>query len=72
MVLHEKLKRVKMSLGTWSKTTFGNVFQQVATMEDVVKVKELHLELDPSKENRAELKKVIVELRKFQKYEVDI
>lgn len=39
MVLQEKLKRVKMSLGPCSKATFGNVLQQIATMKDVVKVK---------------------------------
>lgn len=64
-VLHEKLKRMKMTLGAWSKTNFGNIFQIAATMEDMVKVKELQLELDLSGENRAELRKLAAELRKF-------
>lgn len=41
-------------------------------MEDLVRIKEIHLELDPSKENRAELRKVVAELRRYQKYEEDI
>lgn len=40
-------------------------------MEDVIKVKELQLELDPLEANRADLRKVVVELRKYQKYEKD-
>lgn len=38
-------------------------------MEDLIKVKEMQLELDPSEENRADLRKAVAELRKYQKYE---
>ncbi|KAG5606965.1 hypothetical protein H5410_028457 [Solanum commersonii] len=62
-ILHEKLK---------NKSTYGNIFQKVATLEDVVKVKELQLELDPSEENRAEMRRVATDLRKYQKYEEDL
>lgn len=68
-VVHEKMKNVKKRLMVWSKATFINFFQKVSTMEDVNKVKELQLELDPSEENRAALRKVEAELRKFQRYE---
>lgn len=40
-------------------------------MEDVIKVKELQLELDHTKENRADLRKVVAELRKYQRHEED-
>lgn len=72
MVLHEKLNRVKRSLGAWSRATFGNVYQKVVTMEDLVRIKDMHLELDPSEENRVELRKVVAEPRRYQKYEEDI
>lgn len=42
-VLNQKMKNVKRCLGPWSKSTFGNIFQQIATIEDVIKVKELQL-----------------------------
>lgn len=69
--IQEKLKKVKIALSTWSKSIFGDMFKKIATMEDVIKMKELQLELNPTKENRAELRKVVAELRRFQTYEED-
>lgn len=40
-IVHAKLKKVKSSLSQWSKNTFGNVFQHVATLEDVIKAMEV-------------------------------
>lgn len=40
-----KMKKVKGALVRSSKETFGNIFQQVATLEDEVKVKEIQLKL---------------------------
>lgn len=64
-VVHKKMKNVKKRLVVWSKATFVNFFQKVSAMEDMNKVKKLQLELDLSEENRATLRKVKAELRKF-------
>ncbi|KAG5591558.1 hypothetical protein H5410_042072 [Solanum commersonii] len=43
--------------------------KQIATLEDIIKVKEIQLELDPSIENRTKLKKHEAELKRFQRLE---
>lgn len=35
----------------WSKVTYGDFFKKIATMEDIVKMKEVQMELNASKEN---------------------
>lgn len=55
----------------WSKESFGDIFKKVATMEDIVRMKETQLEIDPSEINRANLRRVEAELRKFVKIEED-
>uniref|UniRef100_M1AL69 RNA-directed DNA polymerase (Reverse transcriptase); Ribonuclease H n=1 Tax=Solanum tuberosum TaxID=4113 RepID=M1AL69_SOLTU len=66
---HAKMKKVKKALTGWSKEAFGNIFQQIATMEDVIKVKEDQLEIQPSASNRADLNKVEAELKKYLRLE---
>ncbi|XP_059306203.1 uncharacterized protein LOC132057591 [Lycium ferocissimum] len=60
-----KMKRVKKALASWSKETYGNIFQQISTLEDVIKVKELQLELNPTGLNREELHKAQVDLNRY-------
>lgn len=44
-IVHAKMRRVKQALAQWSKRTFDNIFQKIATLEDVVKAKEIQLEI---------------------------
>lgn len=37
-VFHFKMKRLKKALAQWSRETFGNIFQEIATFEEVIKV----------------------------------
>ncbi|XP_060211818.1 uncharacterized protein LOC132639385 [Lycium barbarum] len=37
---HHKLKKVKNALRSWSKNIYGNIFQQIASLEEVIKVHE--------------------------------
>lgn len=69
LMLHAKLKKVKSALVIWSKQEFGNIFNQIATLEDIVKVKEAQFEIISTSENRAELHRVQAELLKFRKFE---
>ncbi|KAH0650293.1 hypothetical protein KY284_030205 [Solanum tuberosum] len=59
-----RIKKIKGVLAKWSKETFGNIFQQIATLEDEIRVKKIQLEINASPENRAELKKTEAELKK--------
>jgi len=47
-ILHTKMRRLKTVLTQWSKETFGKFFQKIATLEDVIKGKEVQLELAPT------------------------
>lgn len=53
----------------WNKNEFGNTFTQKATLEDIIRIKEAQLEVDPSPKNRPELSKIEAELKKFIKLE---
>ncbi|XP_015162378.1 uncharacterized protein [Solanum tuberosum] len=55
---------VKKVLFQWSKETLGNIFQEIITLEEVIKVNETQFELDPSGTNRENLHKSQAELRK--------
>lgn len=63
------MKNVKRALSEWSRKEFGNIFIQHTTLEDIIKVKEQQLELDPSSENRADLKRTEADLKRALKLE---
>ncbi|XP_060182976.1 uncharacterized protein LOC132612923 [Lycium barbarum] len=47
ILFHHKLKKVKAALVQWSKATFGNIFQEIEALEEVIKAelnRYLHLE----------------------------
>lgn len=35
------MKKFERALAGWSKETFGDIFERMATLEDVIKVKEI-------------------------------
>ncbi|KAG5592288.1 hypothetical protein H5410_042802 [Solanum commersonii] len=39
MEVQYKLKKVKRALSIWSKEVFGNIFQQIATLKDMIRIK---------------------------------
>nr|XP_016513341.1 PREDICTED: uncharacterized protein LOC107830328 [Nicotiana tabacum] len=64
ILFNHKLKKVKKALSLWSKATFGDIFQKIASMEEVVMVHEAEFEANPTGMNRETLKKVQAELIK--------
>ncbi|KAK6791948.1 hypothetical protein RDI58_011029 [Solanum bulbocastanum] len=68
-IVQTKLKRLKSDLSKWSKETFGNIFQKIATLEYVIKMKEIQLEVSPTEANRADLNKANAELKRYLKIE---
>ncbi|XP_049366615.1 uncharacterized protein LOC125831476 [Solanum verrucosum] len=60
-----KMKKVKVALEEWSKKEYENIFQQIATLEDVIQAKEAQLEVRPDENSRAELKKTEAKLIRF-------
>ncbi|XP_009758093.1 uncharacterized protein [Nicotiana sylvestris] len=65
LMFKQKLKRVKIALSKWSKLTYGDIFKQLAIREDVVRIKEMLFEDDPSLENRIVLQKAQAKLKKY-------
>ncbi|KAH0699317.1 hypothetical protein KY284_013532 [Solanum tuberosum] len=69
--MHVKLKRLKAVLSLLSKEAFGNIFQRIATLEDVIKDKEIQFEMAPTYTNREELSRKNADLKKPLKIEED-
>ncbi|XP_019242008.1 PREDICTED: uncharacterized protein LOC109222052 [Nicotiana attenuata] len=65
LMFKQKLKRVKAALSKWSRETFGDIFNQLAIFEDIVRVKEMLFEEEPTIENRIVLQKAQSELKKY-------
>ncbi|XP_019240205.1 PREDICTED: uncharacterized protein LOC109220196 [Nicotiana attenuata] len=61
----QKLKRMKAALSKWSRETFGDIFKKLAILEDIVRVKEMLFEEEPTIENRIVLQKAQSELKKY-------
>lgn len=51
-MFHHKLKQVKSVLAKWSREIFGNIFQEIATLEEVIKVREQQFEVSPLGANK--------------------
>ncbi|XP_075097852.1 uncharacterized protein LOC142175172 [Nicotiana tabacum] len=64
ILFNHKLKKLKKALSLWSKATFGDIFQKIASMEEVVMVHEVEFEANPTGMNRERLHKVQAELIK--------
>ncbi|XP_060216785.1 uncharacterized protein LOC132644224 [Lycium barbarum] len=65
ILFHHKLKKVKAALAQWSKATFGNIFQEIEALEEIIKVKENQFQNLPTPTNRQELHKVQAELNRY-------
>ncbi|XP_059311009.1 uncharacterized protein LOC132062452 [Lycium ferocissimum] len=64
-LFHHKLKNVKTALATWSKVTFGNIFQEIETLKEMIKVHEIQFELQSTPTNRESLHKVQADLNRY-------
>lgn len=62
------MKKTKTTLTSWSKETFGDVFKQLITREEIVRLKEDLFEENPSAENRMVLQKAQAKLRQYIHY----
>ncbi|XP_059292365.1 uncharacterized protein LOC132045804 [Lycium ferocissimum] len=65
ILFHHKMKKVKAALMAWSKNTYGNIFQEIESLEDVIKVHEEQYEINPSPQNREKLHKVQAKLNRY-------
>nr|XP_009587917.1 uncharacterized protein LOC104085557 [Nicotiana tomentosiformis] len=57
VIFNYKLKTLKKALSTWSRATFEDVFQKIASLEEVVLVHERKFEAYPTQMNRERLQK---------------
>nr|XP_016494758.1 PREDICTED: uncharacterized protein LOC107813948 [Nicotiana tabacum] len=56
LMFKQNIKRVKAALSKWNRETFGDIFKQLAILEDIVRVKEMLFEEEPTTENRIRIK----------------
>ncbi|KAH0662438.1 uncharacterized protein [Solanum tuberosum] len=70
-LFHYKLKKVKKVLAQWSRETLGNIFQEITTLEEIIKVQEMQFEADPSEANRENLYKYQANLKRHLHMEED-
>lgn len=57
-----KLKKLKKALSIWSREIYGDIFQRISSLEEVVMVHEAQFQLNPTQQNRERLHKVQAEL----------
>ncbi|XP_060211633.1 uncharacterized protein LOC132639172 [Lycium barbarum] len=69
---HNKLKKVGRALSKWSRDTYGDIFKQIATLEEVVQVHEQEFEQNPTGLNRERLQRVQADLIRFYAIEEKI
>ncbi|XP_019257600.1 PREDICTED: uncharacterized protein LOC109235803 [Nicotiana attenuata] len=65
ILFNYKLKKLKKALSTWSKATFGDIFQKLASLEEVVLVHERQFEAVPTQMNRERLQRVQAEMIRY-------
>ncbi|XP_075091900.1 uncharacterized protein LOC142172042 [Nicotiana tabacum] len=65
LLLNQNIKRVKAALSKWSRELFGDIFKQLAILEDIVRVEEMLFEEEPTTENRIVLQKAQSKLKKY-------
>lgn len=71
-MFQQKLKNTKSALTRWSKEYFGNIFKEIATLEDIIKIREKQFEENPSGLNRNNLFKAHAELSMHLKREEEV
>ncbi|XP_070054818.1 uncharacterized protein LOC142179966 [Nicotiana tabacum] len=64
-------KKLKKALSIWSKATYGDIFQRIASLEEVVLVHERQFEARPSQQNRGRLQLVQAQLIRYLEIEED-
>lgn len=65
LIFHHKLKNIQQVLAKWSKEVYGNIFQKIATLEEVIQTGEMQFELDPSQGNKQSLHKAQADLSTY-------
>ncbi|KAK6796405.1 hypothetical protein RDI58_004106 [Solanum bulbocastanum] len=49
------MRLLKKALSTWSKEAYGNIFEKIATLEDIARIKEEQMGVNPTESNKEEL-----------------
>ncbi|XP_060200225.1 uncharacterized protein LOC132628463 [Lycium barbarum] len=62
MIFSSKLKNMRKALSQWSRATFGDIFQKISNLEEVIKAHEGLFEENPIVQNKAKLRQVEDEL----------
>lgn len=65
ILFNHKLKKLKKALTIWSRSTYGDIFQKITSLEEVFGVHEAQFEINPTLQNRERLQKVHAELLRY-------
>lgn len=57
-LFNHKMKKLKKALTVWSRATFGDIFQRLASLEEVLQVHETQFELNLTMQNRERIQRV--------------
>ncbi|XP_075074578.1 uncharacterized protein LOC142162156 [Nicotiana tabacum] len=58
ILFNHKMKKLKKALTVWSRATFGDIFQRLASLEEVLQVHETQFELNLTMQNRERIQRV--------------
>lgn len=61
---HQKLKNLKVGLAKWSRDTYGNILQKIATVE-IIQAQAIQFEEKPTQVNRINLHKSQADLANY-------
>ncbi|XP_075103555.1 uncharacterized protein LOC142178123 [Nicotiana tabacum] len=64
-IFKQKFRMVKIALSKWSKLAYGDILKQLAIKEDIVKIKEILFEEEPTIDNKIILQKAQAELKRY-------
>ncbi|XP_075074525.1 uncharacterized protein LOC107792240 [Nicotiana tabacum] len=62
ILFNHKMKKLKKALSTWSKASLGDIFQRIASLEEVVKVHETQFKVNQTVQNRERIQMVQADL----------
>lgn len=63
------MKKIKLAQSNWSRACFGDIFQQLVILEDIVRIKEKLFEEFPICSNRVVLQKAQTDMKQYMQYE---
>lgn len=72
LIVMQQMKKLRKVLIAWSRSTYEDIFKKITALDDIVRMKEIQLEVNPSENNKRELSKVEEDHRKYYQVEKEL